>query len=306
MKKCVSKTMLIILTVLLSLVFTGCSKDREYKTVNKSSKTEDETVEEVTVEEAKGDPNYPNVAGYPIEKDGVKLCKIYMNGKECFCDGYIKDENPDIVYIIALESIYDITTAQNGFVVDSDGETSFCACINGRLIVNKLGEPVLNINGDVYEDLAPEIRVVFEEYKDYCCTTKFLEIVLDAKVTLSQDRSAAYIETSEEVDEKTSQMYELDLDGVGRLIAKNKDTGEKRVISYNKVGMTISSGTNNKGNGNGNNGSSSNLPGSNNCPICHGSGQVMGSKMVLNPVTNSFTSQPAMVTCTHCGGSGHR
>lgn len=289
-----------IMVILISVCFLSSCSSKKQELPDLSNN--EDSIEDVDTH--KEDSNYPNVEGYPIEKDDIKLCKIYMDGKECFCDGYTKDENPDVVYIIALESIYDITTAQNGFVVDSDGETSFCACINEKLIVNKLGEPILNIDGEIFEDVAPEIRVVFEDYKDYCCSTLLLEKTLGASVTLSQDRSAAYIETSEKVDEESSQMYELDLDGVGRLKAKNKDTGETKVIMYDKEGVTISGGSNS--NGNNGQGSSNNIPGSNLCPICHGTGQAMGSKMVLNPVTNTFTSQPAMVTCTHCGGSGHR
>lgn len=302
MSNSIKKSLLMLLTIFLLFTLVGCSGSNNIE-IEEAPETEtvEEHKEEIVVEEAKEDPNYPNVEGYPIEKSDVKLCKLYFDGYECFCDGYTKDENPDVVYMIALEAIYDATHSENGFVSGRDNDVSFCACINGKLVLNKLGENILNIDGEIYEDMAPEMRVVFEDYNDYCCTTLFLEKTLGAKVTLSQDRSAAYIETTEKVDENESRVYDLDIIGEGKLIAKNKNTGEKKTIIYNEKGMTISAGSTNNGNSSNNHGPEKQI-----CTACGGSGQVMGSTNVLNPMTGTYTMQPAMVRCTVCGGSGYR
>lgn len=295
MKKLIKAIMAILISVCF---FTSCgSKQIEEPVLDDKQETTEVIVEEVKEE----DPNYPNVEGYPIEKSGVKLCKLYFDGYECFCDGYTKDENPDVVYMIALEAIYDATHSENGFVSGRDNDVSFCACINGKLVLNKLGESILNIDGEIFEDMAPEMKVVFEDYDDYCCTTSFLEKTLGAKVTLSQDRSAAYIETTEKVDENESRIYELDIKGEGKLIAKDKNTGEKKTIIYNETGMSITAGSTNNGGGSNNHGPEKQI-----CSACGGSGQVMGGTSVFNPVTGNYAVQPTMVRCTVCGGSGYR
>ena len=71
-----------------------------------SIQTEQETEKETETETTAEDDKYPNYPGYPKEKDGLKLCKLYVDDYECFCDGYIKDEYPDKVFFIALEKRY--------------------------------------------------------------------------------------------------------------------------------------------------------------------------------------------------------
>ena len=301
MKNIIKKNLLMLLIIFLSFTLVGCSGSNENE-FDKSSETEtlEENSEEINADNT-GDQNYPNVKGYPIEKDDIKLCRVYINRHECFTDGYVKNDNPDVVYMVVLEMICDGNTYGNGVVVEEDGKRSFGACINGKLVVNKLGENILNIDGEIYEDMAPEMRVLFEDYNDYCCTTLLLEKTLGAKVNFSEDRSAVYIETSEEIDEEKTQMYELDLSGYGKLIAKNKETGEKLIFKCGNDEKKSSGGSNKKG---GSSNNTSNYPQI--CTACGGTGWTYGVQNVFDPVTNKFEYKSTMVRCISCGGTGRR
>lgn len=303
MKNIFKKPLLIIMMIFMLFALVGCGENNETKVENvPETETIKKTTEENVVEEAKEEvTKYPNVKGYPIEKDDIKLCRVYINGYECFTDGYVKNDNPDIVYMVALEMICDGTNYGNGVVTEEDGKRSFGVCINGKLAVNKLGENILIIDGETYEDLSPEMRVLFEDYNDYCCTTLLLEKMLGAKVNFSEDRSAVYIETSEKIDKEKTEMYELDLSGYGKLIAKNKETGEKLIFKCGNYEKNSSSGSNKKG---GSSNNASNYPQI--CTACGGTGKTYGVQNVYNPVTNSFEFKSTFVTCISCGGTGHR
>ena len=159
---------MVLIVAIMCFCMTACENSSEIKSTNIES-TDKETVEiqsdtaesdseniqaeqetETEVETTAEDDNYPNYPGYPKEKDGLKLCKLYVDDYECFCDGYIKDEYPDRVFFIALE-VYDFLGIEGPMCVgDDSGNESFCACINGKLVVSTLGKPYLNVDGNVY------------------------------------------------------------------------------------------------------------------------------------------------------------
>ena len=302
MKNIFKKPLLIIMMIFMLFALVGCGGSNKTEVENvPQTETIKETTEENVIEETKEEvTKYPNVKGYPIEKDDIKLCRVFINGYEYCSDGYIKNNYPDVVYMVALEMVYDGNAYGNGVVVDEDGEVAFGACINGKLIVNRLGESILNIDGEIYEDLAPEKRIIYKDNNDYFCTTLFLEKALGAKVNFSEDRSAVYIETSEKIDEEKSQMYELDLSGYGKLVAKNIETEEKLILKCGDDRKNSSGGSNTKG-GSNNTSNSHQI-----CSACGGSGKTYGVQNVYNPVTNSFEFKSTFVTCISCGGTGRR
>lgn len=273
------------------------------ESVQKEQETETETE---TIAE---DNKYPNYPGYPKEKDGLKLCKLYVDDYECSCDGYIKDEYPDRVFFIALE-VYDFLGIEAMCVSDDSNNESFCTNINGKLVVSTLGKPYLKVDGNVYDDLAPEKAKVYEDFNDYCCTTLFLEKTLGATVHISEDRSAAYIELGEKVSCDESDKYELDLKPTGKLTAKNKSTGEQIVIdgytAQSKTAAGSGSGSGGKSGGNSSAYKNDQPPTRARCSQCGGSGFTNYQSMVWDPFMNGYRSQTVSGVCPSCHGTGYR
>ena len=274
-----------------------------------SIQAEQETETEAETTSAEDD-KYPNYPGYPKEKDGLKLCKLYVDNYECFCDGYIKDEYPDRVFFIALE-VYDFLGIEGPMCVgDDSGNESFCACINGKLVVSTLGKPYLNVDGNVYDDLAPEKAKVYEDFNDYCCTTLFLEKTLGATVHISADRSAAYIELGEKASCDESGKYKLDLKANGKLTATDNSTGNKIVIDgVTAQADTISgSGTGSGGKSGGNSSAYKNDQPQTRarCSQCGGSGFTNYMSNVFDPVTGGYRMQTVSGVCPSCHGTGYR
>lgn len=283
-------------------ILSACSNKNDI-----DNNTTNNEIEEVIEQVQEEDPNYPNVEGYPIQKDGYKLIKLYVDGYECFCDGYIKNEYPDTVFLIALEGIFDATHADGMCVGNENNDESFCACINGKLVLSRLGQPYLNVDGEIYDDLAPEIAVVYEDYKDYCCTTLYLEKTVGAIVHLSQDKSAAYIELNEKVDEDASKVYDLDLDATGILQAKSKINGEKKTLIYNEEGMTISATSSGGESGNNRPDYIDNTPVQRQkCSQCGGSGFTNYMQSVYDPVSKMNIMKSVSGVCPHCHGTGYQ
>ena len=275
-----------------------------------SIQTEQETEKETETETTAEDDKYPNYPGYPKEKDGLKLCKLYVDDYECFCDGYIKDEYPDKVFFIALE-VYDFLGIEGPMCVGDDSNNeSFCACINGKLVINTLGKPYLNVDGNVYDDLAPEKAKVYEDFNDYCCTTLFLEKTLGATVHISADRSAAYIELGEKASCDESGKYKLDLKANGKLTATDNSTGNKIVIDgVTAQADTISgSGTGSGGKSGGNSSAYKNDQPQTRarCSQCGGSGFTNYMSNVFDPVTGGYRMQTVSGVCPSCHGTGYR
>ena len=302
------KMLCLLLTLLLLDSLFGCGADEQPKIVSGDPAVEIDTV----VEEEAAEP-YPNVEGYPVEENGISFCKVFINGEEFMSDGYVKNDAPDTLFVVALDLTYQTGCDALCCSTDKNGKRyeSFGASVNGKLVLSTMGEACLNIDGEVFEDLAPEKEEVYEGFEDYCCTTLFLEKTVGATVTFSADKSAAYIELGEPVSEEASKIYDLDLDPVGKLTATNKSDGTvtkltipSTQVSSGNSGGSSSSGGNSGGSSSGGNSGGSSAPARQRCSRCGGSGFTNGSVMVYDPAFGGMRSVTQTITCPSCGGSG--
>lgn len=292
MRKTMKKLISILLTVVLIFSVTACG--------NVTSKNENANqggTEDVTQKETNENiEQYPNVKDYPIKKGEINLCKLYIDGKECFCDGYYKDDHPDILFGIALELVNEIgadgtccSTEKNGNIYES-----FCASVNGKLVLGQLNNTALNIDGEIYEDLPAEKQTVYEDFLDYCCTTLFLEKTVGASVHFSEDKSAAYIELGEKVTEEASKIYDFNLQPEGKLTATNKNDN-----SVTKLSISGSGKSNGSSSGSGKGTRSI-------CPGCGGTGTIANRVLLYqDTINNTFTYTTVYNPCGRCGGSGY-
>lgn len=249
---------------------------------------------------------YPNVKDYPVKKGEINLCKLYIDGKECKCDGYYKDEHPDILFGIALEFVNEI--GADGTCCSTEKKDkiyeSFCASVNGKLVLGQLNNTDLNIDGEIYEDLPAEKQKVDEDFLDYCCTTLFLEKTVGASVHFSEDKSAAYIELGEKVTEEASKVYDFDLQPEGKLTATNKSNNSVTKLSISSVGLDKSNGSGsgkNNGTGSGSGNGTRSV-----CPGCGGTGTIANRLLLYqDTINNTFTYTTVYHPCGRCGGSGY-
>ena len=297
------KLLCLLLSLLLLGSLFGCGAGEQPEIVSGDPATEIDT----TVEEEETVESYPNVEGYPVEKNGISFCKVFINGEEFMSDGYVKNDAPDTLFVAALDLTYQTGCDAICCSTDKNGKRyeSFGASVNGKLVLSTMGEACLNIDGEVFEDLAPEKAEVYEGFEDYCCTTLFLEKTVGATVTFSADKSAAYIELGEPVSEEASKIYDLDLDPVGKLTATNKSDGTvtKLVMPSTQVSSGSSNGSSGGSSGGGSSGGSS-APARQRCSRCGGSGFTNGSVMVFDPAFGGMRSETRTITCPSCGGTG--
>ena len=296
------KVFCLLLSVLLVCSLFGCGAGKQSETVSNDPAIEIDTI----VEEETTEP-YPNVEGYPVEKNGISFCKVFVNGEEFMSDGYVKNDAPDTLFVVALDLTYQTGCDALCCSTDKDGKRyeSFGASVNGKLVLSTMGEACLNIDGEVFEDLAPEKEEVYEGFEDYCCTTLFLEKTVGAMVTFSADKSAAYIELGEPVSEEASKVYDLDLNPVGKLTATNKSDGAvtKLAMPSTQVSSGSSSGSSGSSSGGGSSGGSS-APARQRCSRCGGSGFTNGPVMIYDPAFGGMRSETRTITCPSCGGTG--
>ncbi len=301
------KLICILLSVIMIFSFAACG-DKTLENEGAEQGSVGELSQKETKEYAK---KYPNVKDYPIKKGEINLCKLYIDGKECFCDGYYKDDHPDTLFAIALELVNEIGADGTCCSTEKKGKAyeSFGASVNGKLVLGQLGNASLNIDGEFFEDLPPEKQKVYEDFLDYCCTTLFLEKTVGASVHFSEDKSAAYIELGEKVTEKASKIYDLNLQPEGNLTATNKNDNSVKKLSVNSVGIDTNSGSSSgSGNGKPNSGgtSNSNPPTRAKCSQCGGSGFTNYMTNVYDPVTGGYRMQTVSGTCPSCHGTGYR
>lgn len=296
MKKLIS----ILLAVVLIFSVTACgdvtSKNESANQGDAGDVSQREANEKVE--------KYPNVKDYPIKKGEINLCKLYIDGKECFCDGYYKDDHPDILFGIALEFVNEIGADGTCCSTEKNGKTyeSFCASVNGKLVLGQLNNTDLNIDGEIIEDLPAEKQTVYEDFLDYCCTTLFLEKTVGASVHFSEDKSAAYIELGEKVTEEASKVYDLNLQPEGKLTATNKNDNSVTKLSISSVDSGKSNGTGSgKSNGSGSENGTRSV-----CPGCGGTGTI-GNRVLLyqDTINKTFTYTTVYHPCGRCGGSGY-
>ena len=232
---------------------------------------------------------YPNVAGYPIERGDIKLCKVYVDGRELECDGYVKKDHPGVLFTAALSLIYQVGGYGECAGGDHNGKRyeCFCGSINGKLVFGALGVAGLTIDGELFGDLAPEKEEVYEGWLDYCCTTTFLEKTAGATVTFSKDGSAAYIELGEPVTEAASNIYTMRLDPFKNTAeVTNINDGTVTKLEVKKSGKGF--------------GTEKQL-----CPNCDGSGVITQWDYRYNPATGGYSNVATHWPCGNCGGDGY-
>ena len=308
-----NRTPFIALFCILLLVsaLSGCANSQKQvnaqqePNISISQIQEQQKQEEQNSQKQAGSTEYPNYPGYPLEKNGIKECKLFINGVVYEdCNGYTKDDYPDTLFITVDPVLYKTYQHTCGLITSSNvnGEDFQLSgkVINGQQVLCAVGKPFLVVDGEVYDDLSPELVEFVEGWEDYCCTTLFLEKTAGAKVHISEDRSAAYIEMNEPISTEDNEKYTLNIGAGGKFTATDKQSGETKTVEVPEKYIPVSQNSNSAG-GNGNGGNKSHIP----CGTCGGSGRiVIGGGNVYNPYSKSYELKMQYGMCPSCGGRG--
>ena len=182
---------------------------------------------------------------------------------------------------------------------------AFCACFNGKVMVNHTGSTQTFIDSVAYDDAEPFHYAGGEYDGEYFSSTLFLEKMLDAAVTFSEDRSAVYLEFDTIVDYDDSHVYDFKLGYRGDLKLTRLSDGSAVDFTYqNASGSSSGSSGGNSGDSSGGSTGGSSAPARQRCSRCGGSGFTNGSVMIYDPAFGGMRSETRTITCPGCGGTG--
>ena len=297
----------LLLAILISILLLACGDNAAGTSVEEIPE-----VQELAQDEVEEVPTYADVEGYPKELNGYTHHKLFINGQANGDDAVTLSDAPDTVYVRSLILSWDLDG--DGMACScTDGNNklegaAFCACFNGCVAVNHTGGTQTVIDGVAYDDARPFHYSGGDYNGEYFCSTLYLEKMLDATVTFSEDRSAVYLETGVPVDYDDSHIYDFDLSYTGKLKLTNLSDGT--VTEYR-----VNSNTSGSGSGGNNQSAGSQAPaykqcsmclgrGSTFCAACGGTGRTMRMVNVMDPVTHNFTMRSESSICLSCGGSG--
>ncbi len=305
MKSRLIKTLALILALSVGAIsFSGCGEStntntNENQQEEKPDNKPDNNQEEKQDNKQEDVNKYPNVVGYPIEKGDIKECKLFINGVDYEdCNGYTKDEHPDVLFITVDTVLYKVYQHTCGIISNSliKGESFQLKgeIINDKQVLQSEGKPFIVIEDEVFNDLAPELVEFVEGWEDYCTTTLFLEKIVDAKVHISEDRSAAYIEIDNPISKEDNNKYNLSIEKDGKFIATNKDTGETRVLEVPSIYFQQKDPTH----------ADPSIETHTICPGCNGTGTIV-TYYTRQESMYRIIKTPIYNPCQRCGGKGY-
>lgn len=295
---------LIILSVVI-IAFTGCGDSSASNNGNTGQNVQENISQESDASKQTNEPKevensiaYPNYEGYPIADGDITYHKMIINGKEYFLDAYSHNDNPDALYFSPTPIIYDFNGNAVGASSKGKETWAFNFADSFALMIN--GSENVNIDGELFVNVAPEVRKHAKYGDVFYCGTFFLIKMLDATVNFSDDRSAVYLTTNKEVSLEDTNAYELHLTAEGTLVATNatKSTEIKMDVagnySANELKKTAVEMDNDQ-----------NVKYRIVCSGCGGSGHVGSTISTYNPNSKMYEMKQDYRPCPNCGGKGY-